>query len=146
MESMQQIERMLREKEDLNIKPQNYPIKILGQTFQENKLQSLSPHLGGHYYLSQFSVVTLRKHGCYQAALIGVTFHSPPILNTYHPRKCHSVLDFDNGFTCIPKGLMVHPPMRRRARMSSLMQLLYKNKINNVIKERKKYGMMNGKI
>jgi len=41
---------------------------------------------------------------------------------------------------------MVHPPLRRRARMSSLMQLLYKNKINNVIKERKKNGIINGQL
>jgi hypothetical protein len=36
--------------------------------------------------------------------------------------------------------------MRRRDKMSSLMQLLYKNKINNVIKERKKHGIINGQL
>ena len=55
-------------------------------------------------------------------------------------------MDFDNGFTCIPKGLVVHPPMRIRDRMSSLMLLPYKNKINNDIKERKKNGIINGQL
>jgi hypothetical protein len=49
--------------------------------------------------------------------------------------------------TCTPKRPVVHPPMRRRARMSRLMQLVEKiRKRKNVVKERRNDGTMNDQL